>query len=498
MILYIEGHDFHYETENLCRLFFPYERILVVREETASNEEAYASCVISQNGEELFYYVSIILDGKKRFLSDSSQHKEISEQERDLCSLLFKLLSGVTGKRPEWGILTGIHPVKRFRVLCDEIGVEKARDYFKNIYLVSDKKTGIAEDTMKQQLSIIKKNDAKSFSLYISIPFCPTRCSYCSFVSQSVERSKKLIPEYVEKLCEEIKHTGKVAKETGLLLRSAYIGGGTPTILSAIELDKIMKTARASFDFSLCDEFTVEAGRPDTITAEKLCVIKDNGADRISINPQSMNDDVLAAIGRKHSANDVITAFKMARELGFDNINMDVIIGLPGDTPESFNDTVNTLYRLSPENITVHALSLKHASRMTYEKEIESHKSAQADEMQMCSEEILRSNGYVPYYLYRQSRMAGNLENIGWCKPGKQCEYNIYTMEEVQTIIACGAGGVTKIKDPYTDTLERIFNFKYSYEYISRFDEILVRKNKIPELYRLYTENSKFENARLY
>ena len=325
-------------------------------------------------------------------------------------------------------------------------------------------------------------------SLYIGIPFCPTRCAYCSFVSQSVEKAKKQIPEYHRLLLEELKETAKVADALGLNLRAVYVGGGTPTTFSAEQLSEMIRVVKDSFDMSQCEELTVEAGRPDTIDRAKLDALLKSGVSRISINPQTLQDNVLENIGRRHTAQQTVDAFHLAREAGFTNINMDLIVGLPGDTYETFCDTIEKVIALDPENVTVHALALKRSSFITQSGEInKAHADAAlADRMMAYAEKRLTERGLEPYYLYRQSRMAGNLENTGWAKPGTECAYNIFTMDETETVLACGAGGVTKLKNPYSEDLSRIFNFKYSYEYISRYPEILERKEGIAKQYEQF------------
>ena len=487
MILVMRGHDFFYEIESLCRLFYPYVKFEYT--ENQPEEEDFLLAVIERGADEDRYLAAARAGGEVRETEERAGKTGEKEEKRLLAALLFGILSDLTGKKPLWGILTGIHPVKTFRLLSEEIGEEAAARYFSERYFVSDEKISMARRTLSHQRKYLQAMDPKSFALYLSVPFCPTRCSYCSFVSQSVEKSRKLIPQYVKLLCRELSGTGKIARELSLNMTSVYLGGGTPTVLTAQELDEVLSAVRESFDFSSCGEFTVEAGRPDTITREKLRVMKSHGVNRISINPQSMNENVLRAIGRRHSAKEIIDAFYLAREEGFDNINMDLIIGLPEDTPESFSQTLSALVELYPENITVHALALKHAAQMMQDSDREYHKNEGVNEMAATSVSVLGEAGYEPYYLYRQSRMAGNLENIGWCRPGRECAYNIATMEEIESIIACGAGGVSKIIDFSRDLIRRVFNFKYSYEYVSRHDEIMARKEEVRDLFLAIGKN---------
>ena len=300
----------------------------------------------------------------------------------------------------------------------------------------------------------------------------------------SIERAEKLIEPYTKLLCEEIKRTAEIANKLGLRLETVYFGGGTPTTLSAEQLDTVLRTVNNSFDMSTCREFTVEAGRPDTIDIAKLFALKENKVDRISINPQTVNDEVLKTIGRKHTAQQFFDAFELARKCGFVNINTDLIAGLPTDTPESFKNSLDSIVRLNAECITVHTLCMKRASRLTTEGvTLDLQQARDAREMLAYTQNILGQNEYIPYYMYRQSRMVGNLENVGWSKKGFESLYNVYVMDETHTILACGSGGVTKLKRNNPDYLERIFNFKYPYEYIDRFDELIQRKSGIMQFY---------------
>ena len=480
MVLYISDDFFHYEAGNLARLFFPYDEIRLTenRTEAAAAENAVFAEI---NGDEFSCYIR--RNGKTH--SKVEITKDHTDEEYNITRTIFLCLSEFMEYMPKWGMLTGIHPVKLYDSYLKKFGEHEADKIFTGKLFVSPEKTEFCKRISAVQSPFISSISENDFSLYISIPFCPTRCSYCSFVSQSVEKQKKLISPYVDKLLEEIKHTADVIRMTGLRLVSCYMGGGTPTTLAPAQLEAVITAVYENFDMSFCREFTVEAGRPDTIDEEKLRALRKLGITRISVNPQTLQDNVLENIGRKHTAQDVINAYTLAEKCGMNNINMDLIAGLQGDTFETFCDTLEKVIRLNPSNITVHSLALKRSAKIFHEASTPDYHGdgILADKMIDYSVQRLTEEGYEPYYLYRQSRMIGNLENTGWSKKGCVCAYNIYTMDESQTVIACGAGGVSKIKDPYSDRLERLFNFKYSYDYIDRFDEILSRKNEIIKLY---------------
>ncbi len=296
-----------------------------------------------------------------------------------------------------------------------------------------------------------------------------------------------MIPQYVDFLCREIAETAKIANDLGLRLETVYMGGGTPTTLDAEQMDTVLSAVRTGFDTQNVREFTVEAGRPDTITREKLAAIKKNGVTRISINPQTMNDRVLEEIGRRHTASDTEAAFRLAREMGFDNINMDLIAGLPLDTFEGFKGTLDRVLALDPESVTVHSLAMKRAATLSTDGRLpEAQTGEVASQMVDFAREKLKQSGILPYYMYRQSKTVGNLENVGYAKIGYEGLYNVYIMDETHTILACGASAVTKMREPSGANIERIFNFKYPYEYISRFDEQITRKQGVREFYKKY------------
>ncbi len=477
MNLYVKNHNFHFELENLTRLFFPNEKITVIRDFS----EPQPPYIYTEVSDKITISVNI-----GSFNKSETAVKKLTDDDNELVSaqLLYKLLCDFTGLTQPWGILTGVRPVKLLRRLAEESSEEQAVKKFEKDFFVSNEKIALSRETEHNERKILELSKPESFSLYVGIPFCPSRCSYCSFVMASIERAEKLIEPYTKLLCEEIKQTAEIANKLGLRLETVYFGGGTPTTLSAEQLDTVLGTVNNSFDMSTCREFTVEAGRPDTIDIAKLFALKENKVDRISINPQTVNDEVLKTIGRKHTAQQFFDAFELARKCGFDNINTDLIAGLPTDTPESFKNSLDSIVRLNAECITVHTLCMKRASRLTTEGvTLDLQQARDAREMLAYTQNILGQNEYIPYYMYRQSRMVGNLENVGWSKRGFESLYNVYVMDETHTILACGSGGVTKLKRNNPDYLERIFNFKYPYEYIDRFDELIQRKSGIMQFY---------------
>lgn len=477
MNLYVKNHNFHFELENLTRLFFPNEKITVIRDFS----EPQPPYIYTEVSDKITISVNI-----GSFNKSETAVKKLTDDDNELVSaqLLYKLLCDFTGLTQPWGILTGVRPVKLLRKLAEESNEEQAVKKFLNDFFVSNEKIALSRETEHNERKILELSRPESFSLYVGIPFCPSRCSYCSFVMASIERAEKLIEPYTKLLCEEIKRTAEIANKLGLRLETVYFGGGTPTTLSAEQLDTVLRTVNKCFDMSTCREFTVEAGRPDTIDSAKLFALKENKVDRISINPQTTNDEVLKTIGRKHTAQQFFDAFELARKCGFDNINTDLIAGLPTDTPESFKNSLDSIVRLNAECITVHTLCMKRASRLTTEGvTLDLQQARDAREMLAYTQNILVQNEYIPYYMYRQSRMVGNLENVGWSKRGFESLYNVYVMDETHTILACGSGGVTKLKRNNPDYLERIFNFKYPYEYIDRFDELIQRKSGIMQFY---------------
>ena len=483
--LFLIGHTYKYECEKLCQIFFPLEKQCFADEGTAfgpAADEIRVRISLRAAPEGTLCACEAFGAGAGGAACSRETLPAGSTQEEGLARVTVRALSSLTGISPPWGVLTGVRPAKLMRGLLAARGAEAALRVFREEYLVRDDKASLALRVARAEQALLADGTPADCSVYVSVPFCPTRCAYCSFVSHSVAQAKKLIPEYVRLLCEEIALTGRVARTLGLRVRSVYIGGGTPTSLSAADLSAVCGALNDAFGAADCPEFTVEAGRPDTVTPEKLSALKAAGVSRISVNPQTFSDAVLERIGRKHTAAETEEKYALARSMGFDNVNMDLIAGLPGDTAEGFAATLAKAIALAPENITVHTLALKRAAALVTGGGAD---RAAEDTAQMVAYAgtALSAAGYGPYYMYRQSRSAGNLENVGWTVPGRACLYNVYMMEEIHTVLACGGGAVTKLADPPTNRLTRVFNFKYPYEYISRFGELRERKKEILRFY---------------
>ncbi len=478
MKIYITGLASGYDVEHLVRLFFPLAPL------TAEQPEETEDAVCAHFGPDEMTAV-LVQNGKKTARTAPLPEEDVKEDQA-LASLVYDLLREQTGIRPPWGKLTGVRPV---RLIHDERarGASEAEieSYFMDHFDCTREKFDMIRNIANVQEKILDKGRGdRYYSLYIGIPFCPSRCSYCSFVSCNLDRDRKLVQPYVDDLCEELRAIRDQAEHNHMHLCSVYIGGGTPTSLSAPQLRQLMETVKECFDLSNLLEYTVEAGRPDCTDAEKLAIIKELGATRISINPQTFSDQVLANIGRKHSAEDIVRCYEEARAVGHEDINMDLIAGLPGDTVEGFEASLRRAIALDPENITVHTLTLKRASRIMIEGQADQEYADVAAMLDKCH--LLVEAGYIPYYLYRQKNTLQNLENVGWCKPGHEGYYNIYIMEEVHAILSAGAGGSTKLVRP--GEIHRIFNYKYPQEYIQRFDEILERKKGVTAFYEQETD----------
>lgn len=403
--------------------------------------------------------------------------REKSKYKNAMKRKLYEMLSGVTKKELPWGILTGIRPTKLvYEMLADKIDWDEIHRSMQKEYICSKEKVGMSIRIAARELELLTAMDYRNgYSLYIGIPFCPSTCLYCSFPSYSIERFSSRVEEYLNALEKEILYGASCFPNKKLT--TVYLGGGTPTTLTADQLSRLLGLVRKQYDFSYVKEFCVEAGRPDSITKEKLKVMKEWGVDRISINPQSMQQRTLDLIGRRHTVEQVEEAFNLARETGHTNINMDLIIGLPGETPEDVADTLRKVKKLNPDSLTVHTLAIKRAARLNTERE--NYQGLRAEDVPGMLDTAIRfaeENHYLPYYLYRQKNMADNLENIGYAKYGKEGLYNIMIMEEKQTILAFGAGAMSKFVFHDQNRIERVDNVKSITDYISRIDEMIRRK----------------------
>ena len=384
-------------------------------------------------------------------------------------------------RAPAWGALAGVRPTKLSTRHLLEGGNRKSADkLLKDVYFVSAPRRELALDCSESTVKAVRATNENDISLYIGIPFCPTRCAYCSFVSRTVGKKTDLLDPYLHALLQEIAHTGKLLETSGKTLRTIYIGGGTPTTLDTEQLAQLIDAIKNAFDLSRCMEFTVEGGRPDTINAEKLRLLKELGADRMSINPQTMEDGVLRACGRPHTGSDVLRSYNQAVSAGFDAINMDLIAGLPQDDLAGFCRSLDTVAALNPANITVHTLALKKGADL-FEKRANLPDVETVSQMVDYACTTLRALGYKPYYLYRQKYMSGSFENVGWSKDGKDCLYNIYMMEETHSILSLGGGGISKVNLP-DGSLQRFANPKFPEEYIANFDSVLAQKDELFQL----------------
>lgn len=482
MIIVIKNHPYRYDMVNLGTIFFPYEKIKIYENDTDEEDNVF---VVTEFLDNKIFVDATVYDKHKK---ECVTFDEDTDTQMALTVLFYNIMSEILGIKYPWGTLYGVRPARLMHRLTDENDEEKAKEILRTKYLVNEEKINLTDNVMHHENKIIALSSENSFSLYVSIPFCPSRCSYCSFVSHSIENTYKLIEPYVDLLIKEIEETGRYAKELGLKLETVYFGGGTPTTLSATDLTRIFKAIENNFDLSNLREYTVEAGRPDTVTKEKFVALKSAGVSRISINPQTFNDEVLKVIGRRHTSAQTIDAFNLARACGFDNINMDFIAGLPQDNLESFTNSIDKAVDMGAESVTIHTLALKSAAYMaTRETAFDVTDKIVTSDMVQYSGKKLTDNGYYPYYMYRQSKSVGNLENVGWCKDGLDCLYNVFMMDETHTVFSVGAGAVIKLKDQRTGKIERIYNYKYPYEYVDKFDDIIKRKNRIKTFYEEYS-----------
>ena len=471
MKLQLIGHDERYVVEQSLMALFPGE--LPEYAPIAPEDTDWAVIALEQTAERGHVRVELTWRGKTArtcvaFTPEGTDFDREGQRRHAIGRCFFLAAREVLGSAPPWGMLTGVRPDKPVTwALAAGKTALQALQMMEEEYFVSPDRAALAVETGGVALRAARDLGKQDIAVYVGIPFCPTRCAYCSFVSQSVERSFALVPPYVDALVEEIRSGGTMVRETGLRVRSFYMGGGTPTTLSAEQMDRVLTAFEEAFDRGHCDEITVEAGRPDTITAEKLAVLKAHGVTRVSVNPQTMEDHVLRAIGRRHTAADIEAAMELVAGYGFPHVNMDLIAGLPADTPEGFRRSLDRCLAFGTDNVTVHTLALKKGSRILLEGlPIPGPEDVAA--MLDYAAPALRKAGYSPYYLYRQKYMSGSFENTGWCRPGAECWYNVQIMSELCSILSFGAGGSTKMVEPGTNHIERVFNLKYPKEYTER------------------------------
>ena len=464
MIIKTEGHSFEDAVRQILQLFFDLNSDFTVMSSLQIEANTYIAKAKVTLGDKK-------AEGEIKAELFSPEKREVSDLVKKSVFFACKKLSDMP---TPWGISTGIRPAKTARILLDEnCSDHEILDFMESEFMITPKKARLSLDVAKKEHSLLKNRDEKGVSVYVGIPFCPTRCAYCSFISQAMAHNKKFVEPYVEALIKEIEHTARMAEELGYKAETIYFGGGTPTTLSPLNLDKLIKRVKECFDISILSEFTVEAGRPDTFTDEMLSVLKENGVNRISINPQTMNRETLERIGRRHSVEQTVEAFQMAKKYNCFSINADIIAGLPGETTEDFERTVKEVVNLSPEAVTVHTMYLKRAARLISDFE-KLRFATDMDSMVQYSYDYLTDKGYNPYYLYKQKNTLGNLENVGFSKSGHESLYNIYIMEEIQTVLAMGGGASTKMVKG--DRIERVFNPKEAADYITRIDEIIEKK----------------------
>jgi len=490
MKLIFQGHDHRYAVEQSLLAFFPNQRPVY------DGEDQDMARVALSAGKKLHTAVTVLtVDGKTArgvARMDVSGAADPYERERLLQRIVklsfFKAARALTGATPAWGALTGIRPAKLAVGLLEQGLSPKGADrVLRDTYFVSPQRRELAVQCALAGIAAQRDLEPRDISLYVGIPFCPTRCAYCSFVSNSVEKSFHLVEPYVEALLREVDSAAELVESLGLRIKSFYMGGGTPTTLTAEQMARLLGRLNTRFDMGGAVEYTVEAGRPDTITLEKLQVLKENGVTRVSINPQSMSNRVLAAIGRRHSADDIRAAMELVDQVGFTHVNMDLIAGLPEDTPDSFRRTLDEVLAFGTDNITIHTLSLKKGSRIMLEG-TRIPTTEEVGEMLDYANPVLRQAGFSPYYLYRQKYMSGSFENVGWCRPGGIGWYNIYIMEELHSILSLGAGGSTKMVDPVHNRIERVFNLKFPQEYIQRPEKIAENQQAFRSFYERMAE----------
>lgn len=486
MKLELIGHDEKYALEQSLLTLIPGEKpVYGTVDKTADTR--WARVTLTEEDERVQVTTELGVDGKSAAHSydyplSGTEYEKEGQRRHAVGISFFGAAKDLLGISPAWGSLTGVRPSKVALSLIREGGKKRAEKELQELYCVTPARARLAIEAADAGIRAAAELEPNDISLYVGIPFCPTRCAYCSFVAQSVEKSFSLVEPYLEALFDEITAAGQLVRELGLNVKSFYMGGGTPTTLTADQMDRLLTKLEQNFDFNGLAELTIEAGRPDTIDSEKLRVLRAHNTTRVSINPQTMEDNVLAAIGRRHTADDIRRAMEQVRAANFPHVNMDLIAGLPEDTPEGFARSLDEVISMGADNITVHTLSLKKGSRIM----LEGSRIPGADKVaQMLdyADPTLRKHGFAPYYLYRQKYMSGSFENVGWTKPGGTGLYNIYIMEELHSILSLGAGGSTKMVGG--GQIRRAFNAKYPREYIDRPEK---RRANLMDFARFYAE----------
>ncbi len=477
MILTIDGNLKPYYAQTLCMSFFP--GVKFPEGEQPGENVPSAHFIVREEDDGAFAEATLELNGKSEHMESRCSVKPGIDRTRARqiaagCAF-FEAASALTGVRPPWGVLTGVRPAK----IASELfrygyNPEEAAAWITEHYLADPVKSKLAASVAAAEQRLITSPLSQQCSVYIAIPFCPTRCAYCSFVSYTSKKLLDLIPEYLQALEKNIHTVFETIRSLGRTVATVYIGGGTPTVLTAEQLRFLLETVSRETDVSALAEFTLEAGRPDTITPEKLQIAKEYGVTRISVNPQTLNDEILASVGRRHTAEQFFNAYETARNIGIKHINVDLIAGLPGESAESFSSTVDRILTLRPDNITVHTFTVKKSAEIRQDNDsVYDREGTVAAAAVAYSQNALLRDGYLPYYMYRQKNTVGNLENVGYALAGAEGLYNVYMMEEVHSIFAAGASAVTKFVSPMDAAgscrIERIFESKYPYEYLKDY-----------------------------
>lgn len=470
----VKGHTLEHDVQTMIQVFYPNLHYYVV--EQPQQEGITIESILCAKQVTAIYYKNGVQKQKEVVEYDVIELSTKEKKRLIKCSI-YRLLKQITGICPQWGFVTGVRPAKTINELLDKGYTDKqCLDYFINGYDVTEKKAILSLEVAKAERDILSKNKQNDVSLYVGIPFCPTKCLYCSFTSYPLGQYQNKVDDYLKALEKELQFLGEYAQKFDL--KTVYVGGGTPTSLTAEQMRYLLESMTQHFALKNI-EFCVEAGRPDTITKEKLSVMKEYGVNRISINPQTMNQKTLDLIGRKHSVEEIKEIYWQAREMGYDNINMDLILGLPEETVKDVEYTMEQMQKLKPDNLTVHTLAVKRASRLKENFDLYTlTKAEELEKMLVVAGEYAKQMSMKPYYMYRQKNMVGNFENVGYCTAGKECIYNVQIMEEKQNILAAGAGASTKMVYQPENRIERVFNVKSVDDYILRIDEMIERKRE--------------------